>query len=157
MKLTNEEKKYIIRNRLKFNELAKGINLYLKEENLNLDLGGYTVTIQSYLKVNDNDLFSLSELIKDLNLWANFIGELEAFIQYIYLRLDNKLKYLNGFFYMNIKDKDLLQQINDTKIKVDHFKLFSEHLKTQKNMFITAHINCLKAYDEAMKTLIYRY
>lgn len=156
-KLSNEERQSILRNRLKFNELAKGINVYLKEKNLNLNLGGYTATIQSYLKVNDNDLLSLSELIKDLNLWSNFIGDLEAFIQFQYLKLDNKLQYLNGFFNMNIRDKELLQQINDTQQRVRHFKLFGEHLKTQKKMFITAYMNCLKAYDEAVKTLNYRY
>ena len=156
-KLTNEERQAILRNRLKFNELAKGINVYLKEENLNLNLGGYTATIQSYLKVNDNDFLSLNKLIKELNLWSDFIGDLEAFIQFKYLKLDNKLQYLNGFFNMNIREKKLLQQINDTQQRVHHFKLFADHLKTQKKMFISAYRNCLKAYDEALKTLNYRY
>lgn len=155
--LTARERKAILSNRLKFIEMAKRINIYLKEEGLYLTFEGYTETINEYLSMIETDLESLSNLSYDLNLWSNYFGELEGFIEIRMLKFENKYLYLEGFFDKRLPNLEIENQIKDTKKIYSHFKLFLKHVINQRKMFEKAHKHCLKEYDKSLNNLLYKY
>lgn len=155
--LSNVEKQAILRNRLKFMEMAKAINSYLKEEGLCLNFKGYTETIREYLSMINTDIELLSTLSYDLNLWANYFGELEGFIEMKMLKLENKYLYLECFFNKKQTNIELEKQLNETKMKYKHFKLFLKHIINQKKMFEKAYKHCLWEYDKSLNNLLYKY
>lgn len=156
--LSVSEKRAIQSKRLKFTEMAKVINSYIKEEEgFSLTFLGYTDTIIEYLKVTNENFEGLGSLALELNLWSDYFGQLKGFIEIRVLKFENKLLYLEGFYDKKIVNEELEKQIKDVKKKFAHFKLFLKHVETQCKMFEKAHKYCLKAYTEALGNLIYKY
>ncbi|HCL4480249.1 TPA: hypothetical protein N2D99_002337 [Clostridium botulinum] len=151
------DKKVIKSNRLRFIQMAKQINAYLKEEKLNLNFEGYTETLRDYLKITNCDLLGLENLTYDLNLWSNYFGDLEGFIELQTLKFENKLLYLQGFVNKKVIDTNLDKEISKAKKQYKHFKLFQKHIVTQKKMFINAYRHCTREYIEALESILYKY
>lgn len=151
------DKKAISSNRLRFIEMAKQINNYLKEENLSLTFGGYTETLRDYLNITNCDLDGLENLSYDLNLWSNYFADLEGFIELRTLKCENKLLYLQGFKEKNVINAKLDKEITKTKEQYKHFKLFQKHIITQKKMFIGAYRHCIREYGEALENILYKF
>lgn len=155
--LSVNQKKAIKTNRLKFIGLCKEINMHLKDEELSLNFLGYTETLLDYINVTNTDLDGLKALILDTNLWSDYMGELEGFIELRMLRFENKMLYLEGFTVKNIPNPDLEKEITLNKRKYLLFKLFLKHLYNQKRLFEKAHKICLKLYNEALNNYKYKY
>lgn len=155
--ISGVEKKAIQSNRLKFTEMAKVINLYIKEEGFSLTFLGYTDTIVEYLEMSNTDFERLGELALELNLWSDYFGQLQGFIEMRMLKQENKMLYLEAFYNKKTPNEDLEKQIKEAKKRFAHFKLFLKHIETQRKMFEQAHKHCLRAYTEALGNLLYKY
>lgn len=151
------EKKAIRSNRLKFIEMAKVINVYLKEEKLSLNFLGYTETIKEYLSMSNIDFDKLGSLTLELNLWSDYFGQLQGLIELKMLKYENKTLYFQSFYDKKVPNEKLENQIRDIKKRFAHFKLFLKHIETQRKMFEQAHKHCLKGYTEALSNLLYKY
>lgn len=141
------------RKKDEFIEVAKQVNTFFNEEGVNLRFDGYIKTLNQYLSCNEFDLDTLNTLVCDLNLWADYFGELEGVVENLKLRYENKYLYLKAFPYI----PKIEQELNVVKYKIDRTKLFLKHVKIQRNLFNRLHYHCFKMYNDACEHFLYRY
>lgn len=141
------------RKKDEFIEVAKQVNTFFNEEGINLRFDGYIKTLNQYVNCSEFDLDTLNSLVCDLNLWADYFGELEGIVENLKLRYENKHLYLKAFPYI----PKIEQEINLVKYKIDRTKLFLKHVKIQRNLFNRLHYHCFKMYNDACEHFLYRY
>lgn len=143
----------INRKKQEFVNVAGEVNPFFNEEGVNLNFNGYIKTLNEYLTCTETNLDTLDQLTTDLNLWSQYFGELEAIVELLKLRYENKQLYLKAFSKTPQIDKEL----NLNKYKIDKTKLFLKHVKIQRNLFHRLHYHCSKMYNEACEHYLYLY
>lgn len=141
---------------LNFQDVAKKVNTYLKEDNISLTFQGYRETIRDYLSLQDNDIDTAYNLIIDCNLWGNYLNEIEGIIQ---------AKMLNSQLYIDILKADQIKKVENPelneKIKKENskylaFKLFYKQLKAQQRFLLKAYYHCMRVYNSSSNKLTYK-
>lgn len=141
---------------LSFQDMAKRINFYLKEENLNLDFRGYSKTIMRYFRLQDHDLYEAYQLMVECNLWSNYMSDVENFVQLKLLELQAETDRLSADFNKKIPDEILEQSIKASKQKTKDFAIFHKQLIAQKALFEKGFWHCYKLYGKDINTLKYK-
>lgn len=139
-----------------FYSISKRINKHLKEENISLNFQGYTDTLNDYVSVDTNDLLSLDILIKDLNLWSDYIGEIEGIIRLYMLKYENKSLYIESFLDKKAPNPKTEILYEECISKYKDYKLYVKILKGQRKMFIKAYKHCIELYNSAYEQLLYK-
>lgn len=142
-----------IKERLKdFQHMSNLVKPYYEKENIHLSFEGYTKTLNDYINCDNYDLYNLHSLLKDLNCWVNYMGEVMAINEFLYLKYENMFKYYSAF---DLSPK-LQPKYNEIKTTYDRLKIYTKLLNIQYKMFKGCSMNVLKLYNESSKALIYR-
>ncbi|MDF2879471.1 MAG: hypothetical protein K0R54_28 [Clostridiaceae bacterium] len=143
-------------NPKKFQDMAKLINHYLKDENITLTFQGYNDTISSYFKINDNDLYEAFNLAVECNLWNNYFADIEGIIQVYTFDIELSLDKIKAQYDKNTNNDILDNEIKLLTKKLKDFKIFLKQVGAQKNFFDKAHFHCNKLYLKGNNTLAYK-
>jgi hypothetical protein len=141
---------------LKFQDMAKKINFYLKEENLNLNFKGYTETVLRYFRLQDHDLYEIYQVMTECNLWSNYMADVENFIQVKTLELQVETDRLNACLNKKVPDEQLELEIRKSKWKAKEFSIFHKQVIAQKIFFEKSFWHCYKLYGKGINTLRYK-
>ncbi|MSR92107.1 hypothetical protein [Inconstantimicrobium porci] len=148
-----EVDKKVIQDRLKdFQHMSNLVNPYFEKENIHLSFAGYSKTLSSYINCDNYDIYGLHTLLKDLNFWVEYMGEVVAINQYLYLKYENMFKYYSVF---DLSPKNQVKY-NEIKQTYERLKIYTKLLRIQYNMFKSCSYNVLKLYNESSRALIYR-
>lgn len=139
-----------------FYSVSKRINIYLKEDGLSLNYEGYTDTLNDYINVDTSDLLSIDTLIKELNLWSDYISEVQGIIELYMLKCENKSLYLESLLDKRNPNSKIQKKYNDNLQKYKDYKLYVKMLKGQRKMFIKAYKHCIDLSNKACEQLLYR-
>jgi MarR-like DNA-binding transcriptional regulator SgrR of sgrS sRNA len=139
-----------------FQELAKRINFYLRQEGIRLTFQGYTDTVSRYSQLQEHDLYEVYQLMTQCNLWSNYLSEIENLIQLKSLEAQVELDRLKAYYKKKTKNESLEQAIKKAKTKAKEFHLFYHQLIAQKTFFENAFWHCLKIYEQGTNTLHYK-
>lgn len=141
---------------LKFQPLAKRINHYLKDDNIDLSFLGYTDTLNRYFRLSDNDIIEAFELMTETNLWSQYFSDLEGIIQIKFSEIEIKRDMLKAMQDKKNPDEKLDKKIKELSQKHRYFKIFIKQINTQKKFFDKAFYHCLKVYNSGMNSLNYK-
>lgn len=141
---------------LRFRDLAKKINFYLKPEGISLTFQGYTDTVSRYAQLQEHDLYEVYQLMTECNLWSNYLSEVENLIQLKLLEAQLELDRLKAYQKKKTKNEALEQAIKKAKTKTKEFQLFYRQLITQKTFFEKAFQHCLTTYEKGIAALHYK-
>lgn len=131
---------------LTFEELAKIVHQYLKEDGWRLNFKGYKETIRRYFDMVDNHLLDVYDLAVECHLWAHYFGELEGFIAWKKEEWLLETERLKAFENIANPDPVLDRYIQMAQERFSHFRLFEKHIKTQRQFFEKAYFHCLEEY-----------
>lgn len=141
---------------LSFQNVAKKVNSYLKEDNLSLTFEGYKETIKDYLSLQDTDIDTAYNLIVDCTLWSNYLSEVKSIIQVKMLQAQLNLDILKAQEEKKVEDEDLKEKIKQANSKCITFKLFYKQLKAQQKFLTKAYYHCMKVYYSSSSKLTYK-
>lgn len=141
---------------LKFQDMAKRINAYLKEEDENLDFKGYTETVVRFFRIEDYDMYEIYDVMTECNLWSNYLLDVQNYIQLKKLSLDLEVDRLNAFVEKKIPNNDLQREIQETKNKTKEFLVFYKQLVAQQKFFERSFWHCYRLYGKAVNTMTYK-
>lgn len=145
--------KYTILN---FQNVAKKINTYLKEDNIFLSFEGYKETISEYLSLQENDIETAYKLMIESNLWNNYLCEVEGMVQVKMLNSQLEVDILKADKISRVKNEELEAKIKTANNKHYSLKLFYKQVKGQRKFFIKAYYHCLGVYNSSKNTLTYK-
>lgn len=137
-----------------FEDLAKIIHGYLKEEGLSLNLSGYREVLKRYFHMHDNNLSEIYSLMIDCNLWSNYFAELESFLSLKKEEWMLKIDWLYAHENMAKPSEALENRIQDAKQHVRHYDMFIKHCHAQMNFFKKASEHCYNLYFKGLRGLI---
>lgn len=144
--------KSLNRKKDEFISVASEVGSFFKEEDITLDFTGYLSTLKEYVRCSEFDVDTLDILVRDLNLWGQYFGDLFSLVTSIKLKYENKKTYLEAFPPSLKTDRELAL----SKYKVKRTKLFLKHIRIQQNMFQRLHYHCSKMLNEACEHYTYR-
>ena len=145
-------KKSIERKKVAFIDVAIKSKYIFDKEGIPLTFEGYKDVICQYLQCNENDFETLFTLIRDVNLWIKYMGEIESLTLNLQLKYSNMISYLKAFNLtpeVQIKLENIILDFNN-------IKTMYKHLKIQRKMFERIHYHCSNMYKEALEQLLYR-
>ncbi|WCK57717.1 hypothetical protein PP175_27150 (plasmid) [Aneurinibacillus sp. Ricciae_BoGa-3] len=143
-------------NLVKFPDMAKRINQYLKEEDLRLDFTGYMHTIHRYFSMQEQDLYEVYHLMTECNLWSHYLSEVENFIQQKLLSIQMEVDRLDAYFDKKTPNESLDKAIEATTAKAKDFAVFHKQLMAQRILFEKGYWHCFKVYGKGINTLTYK-
>ena len=146
------EKKDFVR----FQDLAKLINHYLKDEGITLTFKGYNETLRDYFRMDDNNTPVAFELMTHCNLWANYFGDIEGVIQSKALELQLNIDQLKAQEDKKNPEEERLTTITELTKKHKDLVLFLKYLKNQRKFFDKAHLHCYRVYAQIVNTLRFK-
>ena len=135
-----------------FVTMAHRSKTILEEEDVVLTFKGYSDTIVQYLNCDEFDITGLEKIIKDLNLWYQYFGDLEALVENLFLKRENMKIYADAF----IKTPKNIEITKKKEKEVIILKMFLKHLKIQKKMFSGFSSHCYDMYNSACESFKYR-
>lgn len=135
-----------------FVTMAHRSKAILEEEGVTLTFKGYSDTIVQYLNCDEFDITGLENMMKDLNLWCQYFGDLEALVENLFLKRDNMRMYADAF----IKTPKNIEITKQKEKEVIILKMFLRHLKIQKKMFGGFSSHCYDMYNSACESFKYR-
>lgn len=141
---------------LKFQDMAKRINVYLKEENENLDFKGYSDTVIRFFRLEDHDMYEAYEVMTECNLWSNYLLDVQNFIQLKKMMLELEVDRLNAYVEKKVPNNDLQRQIQDMKNRTKEFSVFYKQIIAQQKFFERSFWHCYRLYGKAVNTMIYK-
>lgn len=136
----NDKRSYLD-NRLKFQNLSKNANTILREFGISLTFKGFVETMVSYMKADDmTPTTDIEELIRDLNCWVDYLGEIRAIVSY----------YKKSF---EIKGDSATEESKIIEYKDKSFilKKYEHALYTQEKTFTKAYKDLEFQYHERVK------
>lgn len=118
-----EDRSKYLDNRLQFQNLSKNANAIIKEFGISLNFKGFVETMVSYMKTDDmTTTAELEELMRDLNCWVEYLGDIKVIISYYknYFEIKSdasnedseKMEYKNKFFILKNYEMALQKQEN---------------------------------------------
>ncbi|PLS19719.1 hypothetical protein CVD28_04720 [Bacillus sp. M6-12] len=141
---------------LRFEDMAKKINFYLKEENLNLNFKGYKEVVMRYFRLQDHDLYEIFQVMTECNLWSNYMSDVENFIQAKTLDYQMEADRLNAYFDKKVPNEELELEIKKAKWKAKEFTIFQKQVIAQKVFFEKSFWHCYKLYGKGINTMTYK-
>lgn len=142
------------KKRYTFEALSTIIHNYLKEEGYVLNLKGYRETLLAYRRMVDNHTGEFYELMIETSLWANYMSELEAFIQLKKEEWTLERDYLRATENLAEPSYELEQSIQKADEKRSHYALYEKEVRNKKRFFQKAHIQCRELYRKQEKMLL---
>jgi hypothetical protein len=140
----------------KFQDMAKRINFYLKEESQNLDFKGYNETVIRYFRLQEHDLYEIFQVMTECNLWSNYMLDVENFIQMKKLELDVEKDRLTALLDKKIPDENVDNALKVAKYKAKEFAIFYKQVMAQKGFFEKSFWHCYRLYGKAINTMKYK-
>lgn len=143
-----------IKNRLKdFQHMSKLVNPYFVKEGIELSFKNYTKTLSEYVDCDNYDIASLYSLLKDINLWVCYLGEVLAITERIYGKYENMDLYYSGFEKLTPQN---LEKHNEIKLITNRLKSYKKMVEIQYKMFKSCSYTVGKMYNQSMSALIFR-
>lgn len=155
-KFNNTLSSNLIRNKATdFENMSRLVKPYFDEIGIPLGFAGYKKTLKDYVYSDNFDLDGLFKLTKDLAMWVNYMGEILALTEFLYLKCDNKKRYFESF---NISEDNIkaFNELKETQIRHSRLKLYLKHMEIQFKLFKTCFYNVNKTYSESLGSYIYR-
>lgn len=139
-KVYNDKRNYL-ENRLKFQNLSKDANAIIREFGVALNFKGFVETMVDYMKTDDmTPITELEDLIRDLNCWVHYLGEIKTIIFY----------YKNHFETQGDATSDEQKKI-EYKNKFFILKKYEMALQKQETLFSKAYKDLAYQYQERTK------
>lgn len=136
-----EDRSRYLDNRLQFQNLSKNANAIIREFGISLNFKGFVETMVSYMKTDDmTPTNELEELMRDLNFWIEYLGDIKSIIFY----------YKN---YFEIKSDACVEESKKIEYKNKFFilKNYEMALQKQENLFRKACKDLMFQYSERAK------
>lgn len=138
-----------------FENMSKVVRPYFDEINAPLGFAGYKKTLNDYIYSETFDIDGLFKLTKELVLWMNYIGEVLALTENLYLIADNKRRYYESFEILPSQTKEY-EALKEVQIRHSRLALYIKHLEIQYKMFKSCFYTVNNIYNESIGSLIYR-
>lgn len=138
-----------------FENMSKLVKPYFDEIGASLGFLGYKKTLNDYIYSDSLDLEGIFNLTKDFSIWINYIGEILALTEFLYLQTDNKKSYYEAF---NISENNIkaYKELEELRVKHSRLKLYLKHMEIQYKVFKTCFYNISKTYNESLGSYLYR-
>lgn len=141
---------------IKFQDMAKRINVYLKEEDENLDFKGYSDTVIRFFRLEDHDMYEVYDVMTECNLWSNYLLDVQNFIQLKKLTLDLEVDRLNAFVEKKVPNNDLQREIQEARSRAKEFSVFYKQVIAQQKFFERSFWHCYRLYGKAVNAMTYK-
>lgn len=139
-----DDKRKYLQKRLEFVNLSKEVSAIISEFDIKLNYLGFTETFQDYINCESSDVHILYDLVKDLNFWINYMGDIQSVIKY----------YTNYFLIISDAENDI-EKANKAKHKHFVLKNYNKILGTYKTRFRNARKDCIEKIKDS-KNAFYR-
>ena len=136
----NDKRSYLD-NRLQFQNLSRNAGVILKPFGVKLNFRGLVDTLVGYMKADDmTPTPELEEMIRDLNCWVDYLGEVRILVS-----------YYKEFF--EIKGDSTIDEkvMMDSKNKAYVLKKYENSIYHQEKTFIKAYKDLEFQYHERVK------
>lgn len=135
----NDKRKYL-ENRIQFQNLSRDADFILRKYGIRLNFRGIVETLVAYMRYDGDDLETLKILIRDLNSWVAYLGQVKALVHHYELFFESEL--------LRVSDEKLI-----IEFKNKHFimKQYGKALNRQRNTFLNSYNDCIENYKELIK------
>ena len=131
---------------LKFEKLAKYLQVLIKDRGLILNLSGYKNFMLEYYSMIQCDIETSSKISKEAIFWSDYFSEIRNILNLVLMDMGIEM---NVLLINNVKNK---KKILILKQEMTMLKLFLRQLSIQKNLCIKIFFwtlkNFRKSYDE---------
>jgi hypothetical protein len=138
---------------MSFDDLAPVIHQYLLDDGLGLYLQGFRDVLRRYFRLQDNNIVEIHEVMIECNLWYNHFSDIQALIDSKKEEWTLEADWLFAHEKAVEPNEELESRIQNAKVKVKHFGMFSKHVESQKKFFWKASGHCQSLYKRSISSL----